>query len=504
MDRDTILPSCPNPPLEPPQAGQPVSQHPRAPWLGTTPRPAGTERGAAPASPMGTVPSPGVTYSPGGAAGVAGSCSASAQRQSCSCPRGSAARGHGAAQAERSARTSPMGPGGSARGQGLFRQQWLRCRSPRRSRDRGMAAAGGWERGSASLRRRDASSPRASGCSQALWPRLGEDSHRGFAPIGRWEAQAGRAGQAAASPAWHRAAGGAPGFTCTARVVPSTHKNVSAFPLWLMDDLQTHPTRKQLNGLRANLGQGEDGKASHCAGYAGVGASPVPHWEPYPGGPGRTPQLDQGHRGGGKAGSHHAMSIQMDERIHTVQCHGLQEQPGAARNGTPLFGLVASAHPAPRGPGSPRQRHCCVRRSRAEPRAGQGLYTLQQPRKLSSSTVVLFFKFTLTTRSRLPPTAGMPDRSDRRGHRGEDRGKGRFGDHSYPGALKEPGRGGGTSTRAASATGTAVAGWTSPSFSAGPGQSPSDPGGFVPPYGRGERAPNSFLRAGGRGDALRR
>lgn len=182
------------------------------------------------------------------------------------------------------------------------------------------------------------------------------------------------------------------------------------------------------------------------------------------------------------------MSIQMDERIHTVHCHGLQEQPGAARNGTPLFGLVASAHPAPRGLGSPG-------------RAGQGL---QQPRKLSSSTLVLFFKFTLTTRSRLPPTAGMPEGSDRWGHRGEDGGKGGFGDHSYPGALKEPGRGGGISTRAASATGMAVAGRTSPSFSAGPGQRPSDPGGFVPPYGRGERAPNSFLRVGGHGDALRR
>lgn len=51
-----------------------------------------------------------------------------------------------------------------------------------------------------------------------------------------------------------------PGFTAAARLVPSTHNSVSVFPLRVVDALQTHPTKKQLSGLRANLGQGADGK----------------------------------------------------------------------------------------------------------------------------------------------------------------------------------------------------------------------------------------------------
>lgn len=114
------------------------------------------------------------------------------------------------------------------------------------------------------------------------------------------------------------------------------HRPTRMFPLWLMDDLPTHPTRKQLSGLHANLGQGEDGKASHCAvtGYAGVGASPVPHQEPDPGGPGRTPQLDQGHRGGGRRGhTTPCPSRWMNASIQfTVMAfRSSQEQPGMGR-----------------------------------------------------------------------------------------------------------------------------------------------------------------------------
>lgn len=84
-----------------------------------------------------------------------------------------------------------------------------------------------------------------------------------------------------------------------------------------MDTLQTHPMRKQSSGLHANLGQGEDGTASHAFPCT-VGISPTLQQGQDPGGHGRTLHQDWDYNGKGKARSHSTISIWMDEHIHLV------------------------------------------------------------------------------------------------------------------------------------------------------------------------------------------
>lgn len=126
--------------------------------------------------------------------------------------------------------------------------------------------------------------------------------------------------------------------------------------------------------------------------YTGVGTSPVPHRGPDPGGPGRTPQQDRGYHGKGKAGSHYIISIEMDEHIHLVQCHGLQKQPGAKRDvpvqSDGLCPVLRERLGAPRRPSSSAQQHHCTLRARSEPvftPAGPGLVlSIPSPRPVTS------------------------------------------------------------------------------------------------------------------------